>query len=169
MSDKKQSRVIGGNFVTNDGSIFQYVGHVSGVKHDIPLVADFYKQDTNPMTSEKSAPTTGAVGPVERVMVYRRQNEKDETVSEVDVQLRHGCYWVTNVWTTAEYRGRGYATSLMTQVIKDMSYIELWLFVFATGSRVLDDEQLKRWYGTFGFEEIDEVPGIMVRELSFDE
>lgn len=170
-NSKKPARVIGGMFTMGEGSVFKYVGRDPAYGTDnesaYPNINDFPFGDTNPRTTEKSRPTTGPVGPVECVMVYRRQNDKDETIAEIDIQLRHGSYWVTNVWTTAEYRGRGYASSLMNQIIKDMGYTELRLFVFATGSRDLDDGQLKRWYGSFGFKEVNEAPGVMIREPAF--
>lgn len=123
------------------------------------------------MTTEKSSPTTGAVGPTECIFVFRKQNIKDETVSEVDLQVRHGRMWVANVWTLSDYRRCGFATELMQDVIKFADHFEhvLMLNVVSTGNHAPNDEELCAWYKTFGFVMIAGAPGMMRRQWKMKE
>ena len=105
------------------------------------------------------------VGPVEEIIVFRRLNAKDETVSEVDIMWRHGAYFITNVWTLPDYRHGGLASSLMRVAIDyaDTMEDDIWLNVAASTNRPLDDDSLIEWYKTFGFVEVGGAPGMLFR------
>lgn len=107
----------------------------------------FYSQPGNRIYNT-GGPSSFLIG-----KLYSRGRE----VSRVDVETPcdGDCAWITQVYTTHEFRGMGYATHLMCYLLQSYSdaYSEWRLSVTPFGDvPSLSEEELIAFYSHFGFE-----------------
>lgn len=69
-------------------------------------------------------------------------------------------YIVEWIYVLPEYRGRGIGSKMLRQVVEDADRERAVLYLDVSGSGPLDNDDLRAWYGRYGFEERD---GAMVR------
>ncbi len=93
-------------------------------------------------------------------------DESGDSIACVDVRFRHGVYWITAVSVDKAHRGKGLATMLINQAIRQYGEHDLYLNVYAYNDQPLDDRALVAFYGNFGFVSIDGAAGQMVRRAT---
>lgn len=108
------------------------------------------------------------VGPAPHVPVVQLRHEfsivsaKNETVASATVEHMNGVLWLTNIWTHHEYRQKGYATAVITDVLRAFGDRTLYLKIYPYTDRPMHEAQLAAFYARFGFT-LDGSPGVMVR------
>jgi GNAT superfamily N-acetyltransferase len=89
-------------------------------------------------------------------------SDKNESISTCTITRTNGVLWLTNVWTHADYRKRGYSKMVISTAIKMFGSQDIYLHVSPYTDMPVSEDALERYYETFGFE-ITKTPGIMLR------
>jgi GNAT superfamily N-acetyltransferase len=96
---------------------------------------------------------------------YQIQDGKDDNSLAWTKLIRrpNGVLWVSALWVHPEHRGKGWARSLLSTVVREWGHEALYLEVAPYTDRPMDSERLTCFYASFGFVETP-VPAIMMRK-----
>lgn len=87
--------------------------------------------------------------------------------TSVPAHLRGGLLEVTHVFTPEQHRGKGFASLLMQKVCAEADEAGKVLLLMAKpyDEGGLDRDELREWYGRFGFKRIQADPVLMARAI----
>jgi GNAT superfamily N-acetyltransferase len=93
-------------------------------------------------------------------------NSDDKPVATCFVQRRHGVLFISSLWVDGPARKKGYGKRLLERVVEEFGrYEDLYLHVQGYTDRAFGDEDLEKWYGSFGFVR-GMFPGAMIRKAN---
>lgn len=93
---------------------------------------------------------------------YSIEDGQGNKVATAAVHRSGDTYWLVNVWTHPEHRGKGAASALIRRLLEVWGARTMYLTVAPYTDAPLDAAGLRAFYRRFGFHATD-VPGVMRR------
>lgn len=87
---------------------------------------------------------------------------KAEPIAHVTLDHRDGVLWLTDLWTHADHRRKGYARRLIARALALYPGAHIYLEVYPYTDQPLDRAALIAFYRGYGFA-LTDVPGVMRR------